>query len=59
LLSAFELKDTSDNNKQQQQQQQSFIRLQVILNPLAPQVVVLIEAGPAESIHLKLHMNEK
>ena len=27
------------------QQQQRFISLQVILNPLAPQVAVLIEAG--------------
>ena len=31
--------------KQQQQQQQYFITLQLILNPLAPQVAVLIEAG--------------
>ena len=33
-----------DNNNRQQQQQYSII-LQLILNPLAPQVAVLIEAG--------------
>ena len=33
-----------DNNNRQQQQQYSII-LQLILNPLAPQAAVLIEAG--------------
>ena len=44
-----------DNNNKQQQY---FIRLQVTLNPLAPQVAVLSNRGGPESTHLKLHMNK-